>query len=150
MQDETEERIMKGEIIENQNKQSIPFPNYIVFYNGLEKEAERMELRLSEAFEAQREGIKPALECRATILNINSGHNRELMEKCQRLQEYAEFVREIRKNLQKGMTLEKALGQAIEYCLKQGILADILQRSQAEVRSMLLEEKEGWKKDCFP
>ncbi|MCI9251367.1 MAG: hypothetical protein HFI22_06075 [Lachnospiraceae bacterium] len=46
----------------------------------------------------------------------------------------------IRKNLQKGMILEKALGQAIEYCLKHGILADILRRNQAEVRSMLLEE----------
>ena len=118
----------------------LPFPNYIVFYNGLEKEADRMELRLSEAYETGREGREPALECKALILNINSGHNRELMEKCRRLQEYAEFIREIRKNLQKGMILEKALGQAIEYCLKHGILADILRRNQAEVRSMLLEE----------
>ena len=118
----------------------LPFPNYIVFYNGLEKEADRMELRLSEAYETGREGREPALECKALILNINSGHNWELMEKCRRLQEYAEFIREIRKNLQKGMILEKALGQAIEYCLKHGILADILRRNQAEVRSMLLEE----------
>lgn len=138
----------------------LPFPNYIVFYNGLEKEAEQMELRLSEAFEAGKEGAEPALECRALILNINSGHNRELMEKCRRLQEYAEFISEIRKNLQRGMVLEKALGQAIEYSLEHGILTDILRRSQAEVRRMLLEEydekaereylrkeaiEEGWK-----
>ena len=44
----------------------LPFPNYIVFYNGLEWEAERTELALSEAFEEQREGLRPALECRAT------------------------------------------------------------------------------------
>ena len=118
----------------------LPFPNYIVFYNGLEREAERMELRLSEAFESGREGYEPALECRALVLNINSGHNRELMEKCQRLQEYAEFIGEIRKNLQRGMVLEKALGQAIDHCLAHGILTDILRRSQAEVRRMLLEE----------
>ena len=99
-----------------------------------------MELRLSEAFESGREGCEPALECRALILNINSGHNRELMEKCQRLQEYAEFIGEIRRNLQRGMELEKALGQAIEYCLAHGVLTDILRRSQAEVRRMLLEE----------
>ncbi len=138
----------------------LPFPNYIVFYNGLEREAERMELRLSEAFESGREGCEPALECRALVLNINSGHNRELMEKCQRLQEYAEFIGEIRKNLQRGMVLEKALGQAIDHCLAHGILTDILRRSQAEVRRMLLEEydekaereylrkeaiEEGWK-----
>lgn len=118
----------------------LPFPNYIVFYNGLEKEAEQMELRLSEAFEVGKEGADPALECRALILNINSGHNRGLMEKCQRLQEYAQFISEIRKNLQRGMVLEKALSQAIEYCLGHGILTDILRRSQAEVRRMLLEE----------
>ena len=53
------------------------------------------------------------------------------------------------------MALKKAIDKAIEYCLEHGILTDILQRSQAEVRSMLLEEynekaereqlrKEGW------
>lgn len=99
-----------------------------------------MELCLSEAFQDQREGLKPALECRATILNINSGHNRELMKKCHRLQEYAEFIGKIRENLQKGMLLEKAVERAMEYCLSHGILVDILQKSQMEVRSMLLEE----------
>ena len=83
---------------------------------------------------------KPALECRATILNINSGHNRELMEKCRRLEEYAEFIQRIRDNLQKGMRLEGAVERAIEYCLAHGILADILRKGQMEVRNMLLEE----------
>ncbi len=150
----------KGYRLSGNTRIPLPFPNYIVFYNGLEREAERMELRLSEAFESGREGYEPALECRALVLNINSGHNRELMEKCQRLQEYAEFIGEIRKNLQRGMVLEKALGQAIDHCLAHGILTDILRRSQAEVRRMLLEEydekaereylrkeaiEEGWK-----
>lgn len=118
----------------------LPFPNYIVFYNGLEREADRTELYLSEAFEEQRQSVEPALECRATILNINSGHNRELMEKCRRLEEYAEFIQRIRDNLQKGMVLEKAVERAIEYCLAHGILADILRKGQMEVRNMLLEE----------
>ena len=130
----------KGYRLSGNTRIPLPFPNYIVFYNGLEREVERMELRLSEAFESGREGYEPALECRALVLNINSGHNRELMEKCQRLQEYAEFIGEIRKNLQRGMVLEKALGQAIDHCLAHGILTDILRRSQAEVRRMLLEE----------
>lgn len=38
------------------------------------------------------------------------------------------------------MALKKAIDKAIEYCLEHGILTDVLQRSQAEVRSMLLEE----------
>ena len=111
-----------------------------VFYNGMEWEAEQTELTLSEAFEEQGEDRKPALECRATILNINSGHNRELMEKCRRLEEYAEFIQRIRDNLQKGMRLEGAVEWAIEYCLAHGILADILRKGQMEVRNMLLEE----------
>ena len=118
----------------------LPFPNYIVFYNGMEWEAEQTELTLSEAFEEQREGLRPALEFRATILNINSGHNRELMEKCRRLHEYAEFIQRIRDNLQKGMALEKAVEKSIEYCLAHGILADILRKCQMEVQNMLLEE----------
>ena len=101
----------KGYRLSGNTRIPLPFPNYIVFYNGLEREAERMELRLSEAFESGREGYEPALECRALVLNINSGHNRELMEKCRRLQEYAEFIGEIRRNLQRGMELEEALGQ---------------------------------------
>lgn len=130
----------QGYLLSGNTRLPLPFPNYIVFYNGMEKEAERMELCLSEAFEDQRDGIKPALECRTTILNINSGHNCERMEKCCRLQEYAEFIGKIRENLQKGMLLEKAVERAIEYCLAHGILADILRKSQMEVRSMLLEE----------
>lgn len=144
-----------GYLLTKSKRIILPFPKYIVFYNGLEKDEDRRELRLSESFEIQRDGAEPALECRAVILNINYGHNRELMEKCQRLQEYAEFIWRIRENLQKGMTLKKAIDKAIEYCLEHGILTDILQRSQAEVRSMLLEEynekaereqlrKEGW------
>lgn len=58
-----------------------------------------MELRLSEAFEGRKDGIDPCLDCRAVVLNINSGHNRELLGKCRRLREYSEFIREIRQNL---------------------------------------------------
>jgi predicted transposase YdaD len=62
------------------------------------------------------------------------------MEKCRRLEEYAEFIQRIRDNLQKGMRLEGAVERAIEYCLAHGILADILRKGQMEVRNMLLEE----------
>lgn len=118
----------------------LPFPNYVVFYNGLEREDERIELRLSDAFEGKREGAVPGLECRTVVLNINKGHNWELMEKCRRLQEYSEFIQDIRENLQKEMSLEEAIERSIEHCLKQGILTDVLRKSQMEVRNMLLEE----------
>ncbi|MCI8598067.1 MAG: hypothetical protein HFJ10_06450 [Lachnospiraceae bacterium] len=51
----------------------------MVFYNGLKKEENRIELRLSDAFEGKREDVESSLECRAILLNINSGYNEELM-----------------------------------------------------------------------
>ena len=46
------------------------------------------------------------------MLNINYGHNRELMEKCQRLKEYVIFVDMVRKNLAKGAPLERSPEEA--------------------------------------
>ena len=103
--------------------QKIPTPQYIVFYNGLQKEPDRQVLRLSDAF--QTDG--GCLECKAVMLNINYGQNRELMEKCRRLEEYAFFVATVRKYAaDKELTLTKAITLAIDECIEKGILSDIL------------------------
>ena len=73
------------------------------------------------------------------MLNINYGHNRELMEKCRRLKEYAIFVDMVRKNLAKGVPLEEAVTQAADTCIDQGILEDLLKKQKAEVVRMALE-----------
>ena len=73
------------------------------------------------------------------MLNINYGHNRELMEKCRRLKEYAIFVDMVRKNLAKGAPLEEAVTQAADTCIDQGILEDLLKKQKAEVVRMALE-----------
>ena len=49
----------------------LPFPQHIVFYNGTREEPDRMVLRLSDLFEADPEGRRPALECETVMLNIN-------------------------------------------------------------------------------
>lgn len=59
----------------------IPFPVYLVFYNGSMEEPERKEILLSDLFIQNGKGLQPALECTALLLNINFGHNQELMEK---------------------------------------------------------------------
>ena len=63
-----------------------------------------------------------------------------LLEKCQRLREYAEFIEEIRQKLQEGLDLDHAVEEAMKYCMECGILVDILSKCRMEVRSMLLEE----------
>ena len=60
----------------------IPFPQYIVFFNGTEERPEREELKLSNLFIGNGKGKKPSLECTALVLNVNYGHNKELMERC--------------------------------------------------------------------
>lgn len=80
------------------------------------------------------------LECVCQVLNINRGHNRELMEKCRRLKEYSEFTSEIDDKINEGMSLSEAVGCAIDYCIEHDILKDILVRERAEVQKMLLTE----------
>ena len=81
----------------------LPFPNYVVFYNGNAEEPDETMLCLSEAFLLPDQDCTPAVECRVRVLNINQGHNRELMEQCRRLWEYAEFIECIRNNLKDGL-----------------------------------------------
>ena len=63
----------------------LPTPQYIVFYNGTEDFPDKKELYLSDAFESD----DSCLEFKAIMININLGHNKELMGKCRVLEEYA-------------------------------------------------------------
>ena len=109
---------------------------------------------LSDAFPKEMKEQIPSLECRARVLNINFGHNRELMEKCQRLRQYSELVAIVRDYLEKGMDKEEAMRKAWEEGMKRGLLIDILSRNGTEVIAMLLKEydleeaKEYWKKEA--
>lgn len=126
--------------------QKIPTPRYIVFYNGLRNEPDRQLLKLSDAF--QTEG--GCLECEAVMLNINYGQNRELMEKCKRLEEYAFFIATVRKYAgNKMLKLGEAITSAIDECIEKEILLDILTEERAEVFMYILESfnKELYERD---
>lgn len=138
----------------------IPVPQYIVFYNGTKAEPDRQEIRLSDLFE-KANGIEPCIEITAVMLNINRGHNHELMEKCRVLWEYSEFVGRIRENQKAYPTLEDAVNAAVESSIRDNILAEFLKAHRAEVIEVVLTEynekgyiayekklshKEGWTK----
>ena len=116
----------------------LPEPCYIVFYNGRSSQPDEMELKLSDAFQA--DNSNPVLECRARMININLGHNQELMEGCKRLWDYSYFIAEVNKNFDKGDALEKAIKKAMDVCIEKGVLLDILEKSRNEVFNMLLTE----------
>lgn len=118
----------------------IPTPQYIVFYNGTANMPDRKELRLSDAFQQPTE--QPDIEVVAHMLNINYGHNKELMERCQKLKEYAQFIDIIRHYLKENehWSNEQAISKAIDDCIKNNILRDILQKERLRVMASILSE----------
>ena len=124
----------------------IPFPQYIIFYNGTEERPEREELKLSNLFIGNGKGKKPSLECTALVLNVNYGHNKELMERCKTLKQYAQFIAEIRRNLAYGMKAQEAVEEAVNECIKNDILADILRKNRGEIVDSILTE---WDEDEY-
>jgi hypothetical protein len=116
----------------------LPTPQYIVFYNGTREEDERTELRLSSSY--IKSGKGNCLECVATVLNINYGHNEPLMQSCRLLYEYSYLVRKIREFVSHGQTLESAIDMAVADCIENGILEEFLLKHRAEVKMMILSE----------
>ncbi len=74
------------------------------------------------------------------MLNINAGYNQELLEKCEILKEYAEFVKISREYALKVKDRQEALNGAIDYCISHDILSVFLKKFRSEVLGMLLEE----------
>lgn len=121
----------------------LPYPQFIVFYNGTAKKPERQILKLSDSFpQKQAHGFftPPALECQALMLNINYGNNRQLMEKCRPLMEYSQFIHQIRQYITAGYTPAHAVDSAVNVCIQKGILADVLKAHRKEVITMFLED----------
>lgn len=116
----------------------IPTPQFIVFYNGKTKLPDRMEMRLSDAFEHSTD--QPDVEVVAHLININEGYSNELKSKCKPLLDYATFHQRIRENIEAGMTKEEAVNTAVDSCIRDGILADILKKERAKIMASILAE----------
>ena len=115
----------------------IPTPRFLVFYNGSEEQAEKKYLRLSDAF--QKSMDDPDLELVVTMLNINLGKNRKLLEQCQTLKEYAIYVKKVR-TYAKSMKVEEAVDRAVTECINEGILREFLLRNRKEAVEMSIFE----------
>lgn len=66
----------------------LPTPKLVVFYNGLKEQEDETILRLSDSFDADHR-IESDIEVRVRMLNVNYGRNKDLMDKCKPLAEYA-------------------------------------------------------------
>ena len=109
----------------------LPTPNFVVFYNGDIEIGDVSEYRLSDSYMTRVEEL--ALELRVTVLNVNYGKNVKLMEQCESLKEYAQYVALVRKYKQETGSLDDGVKLAIEHCINEGILEDFLRKNRSEV-----------------
>ena len=131
----------------------IPTPQFYVFYNGDKETEDRVILRLSDAFEKL---VKDGeFEWTAVMLNINKGHNTELLHKCEMLNEYSLFIGKIKDDIKAGAETEDAVNEAIDWAIDNDILSEYLRGHKSEVVVMLLteyDEQKVWerfKKDAY-
>ncbi len=115
----------------------IPTPRFVVFYNGMDFQPEQQILYLSDAFEKKQN--EPSLELAVNVYNINLGRNQQLMESCRLLKEYAQYVAQVRAYAEK-LPLSEAVENAVDDCIRNGILADFLAKNRAEAITVSIFE----------
>ena len=116
----------------------IPTPNFVVFYNGSRDMPDVTKLRLSEAFEIPAENGD--FEWTATMLNINAGRNKTLLQKCKPLYHYSCYVDRVKTNVRSGMTKENAVSEAVNFAIQNDFLDGYFKIQKAEVLNMSLTE----------
>lgn len=115
--------------------QKIPKPVCVCFYNGTQEQPERQILRLSDAYDGDGD-----IEVKVTMLNINYGKNKKLMEACKQLSEYAWLVDAVRRNQSNEMNLDAAVDNALQEMSDSFSIKSFLLGNRAEVKSMLITE----------
>ena len=130
------EQLIRKETLYSSRLVKLPVPRFLVFCNGrMPDQAEKIVLKLSDSFEKRTE--EPELE--VTVLNINAGCNETLMNACRLLKEYSLYVARVRSYASQ-MDMNAAVNRAVEECISEGILADFLLKSRAEVVAMSIFE----------
>ena len=90
-------------------------------------------MRLSDAYDGEGD-----LEVTVTMLNINYGKNRELMNACKPLREYAWLVNEVRQNPMGD--LDETIDNVIDKMPYDFVIRDFIVGHRAEVKGMFLTE----------
>lgn len=128
----------QNELIGTSTLLKIPNPNYIVFYNGDTERDEDYEQKLSDAFFIEDKSGK--FEWTARVLNVNREYNLPLQKKCKPLYDYIQFTSRINDNKTKGMPIETAVDEAVEWACEQNLLEGYIREQKAEVKMNLLTE----------
>ena len=119
---------------------SLPLPQYYVFYNGTKNMPDESRILLTDSMTHPDAAQKSSAQFSAHMININAGHSSGIMQRCPKLYQYSLFIEEIRQNQKQGAALREAVETAVDSCIRQGILTDILLGNKAEVTNMILQE----------
>ena len=89
------------------------------------------------------------MELKVLVININEGYNQKLMESCQILKEYAQYVSKVR-TYKKTLSLNEAVEKEVEECIQEGILQEFLLANKAEVVAMsIFEYDREWEEEIL-
>ena len=115
----------------------LPFPVFVVFYNGRDAAPEQQDYYLSELYHVM--PLPPNLDLRVRVLNINPGYNEELVAASPYLRGYQIYTDKVRRYSQ-GMSLQQAVERAVAECIEEGILKEFLLENKKEVMDMSIFE----------
>ena len=116
----------------------IPSPSFIVFYNGDKELPDVSEQKLSDAFEPA--GSGKGFEWTAKVINIGGNHSGDLLKRCRALYDYCSYVDRVKGNLKTGMPKKAAVGEAVDYAIKENYLDGFFKSQKMEVMNMSLTE----------
>ena len=118
--------------------QKLPAPRLVCFYEGREDPEfeDKKVLTLEAAFN---DGVESDISARVTLLNINQGHNRELMEKCRPLDDYSKFIFKIR-NYYDCKKTDKMTDEDLDCLLAEAVAAAIEDLPDGPVKKYLKNE----------
>lgn len=127
----------------------IPYPKFIVFYNGNKETKDVEYLKLSSSFiNKEKDGD---FEWTAEMININPEHNITLNKRCKPLYDYTRYVSRIKNNKQRGLTNKEAVDEAVNWAIQKKLLDGFFKKQKEEVLSMSLTEfnEEEFKHDML-
>jgi len=136
------EKIIDKKAVYRQKLMKIPAPELIVLYNGKQEFPDDKEYRLSDAFVDMPEHSEKygSLDLTVRVLNINAGHNEDIVRRSITLQGYVVFIRNVRDGVDRGLDLAQAVTEAVEYCEEHQILQPFFTTHASEVLNMLTTE----------
>jgi hypothetical protein len=139
------ERIIDRKNLYTSTQIPVPKPEFYVFYNGMDEQSDRETKKLSDLFVEK--GVEPfPLELIVEIININTGHNTELLQNSETLYGYSTFITKGREFYKQTDNLAEAITKAVRWCIREGILVDYLKTNGSEVENMLITE---WNQEEF-